>query len=41
MMTTVFPCSRMRAEDAEELLDLLRREHGRRLVENQQLRASR
>ena len=38
MMTIVLPCCAHAAEDAEELVDFLRRQHGRRLVENQQPR---
>jgi hypothetical protein len=33
MMTTVFPCTRMRRRIAKKLPDLLWRQHGRRLVE--------
>ena len=40
MITIVFPWSRMRPEDGEELVHLLRREHGGRLVEDEQLRVA-
>ena len=35
-----FPWRLQRAEDLEQLLRFLRREHGRRLVEDQDLRAA-